>query len=101
MATPAPTTIQRPSHRGRWIVAAVVVIALALAAWIAAGPWLAIRGIEQAIAQRDTAALERHVDFPRLRVNLKAQLDDRMVRAAGQDVASNPLGAIALAMAGG
>ena len=75
--------------------------ALALVAWVAAGPWLAIRGIERAIAQRDTAALERHVDFPRLRVNLKAQLDDRMVRAAGQDIASNPLGAIALAMAGG
>ena len=101
MAAPAPGTIRQPPRRAPWIVAAVVLAALALVAWVAAGPWLAIRGIERAIAQRDTAALERHVDFPRLRVNLKAQLDDRMVRAAGQDIASNPLGAIALAMAGG
>ncbi|UWX04597.1 DUF2939 domain-containing protein [Pseudoxanthomonas sp. NC8] len=85
----------------RWIAGAVVLGALVLLAWVAAGPWLAIRGIEQAIERRDAAALERHVDFPRLRVNLKAQLEDRMVRAAGEDVAGNLFGAVALAMAGG
>ena len=85
----------------RRAIAALALVLLALLAWVAAGPWMTVRGIERAIAQRDAAALTRYVDFPRLRVNLKAQLDDRMVRAAGQDIASNPLGAIALAMAGG
>lgn len=85
----------------RLAIAALALVLLALLAWVAAGPWMTVRGIERAIAQRDAAALTRYVDFPRLRVNLKAQLDDRMVRAAGQDIASNPLGAIALAMAGG
>ena len=97
---PRPATPQRPFRPLRWIVGAVVLVALVLLAWVAAGPWLAVRGIERAIEARDTAALERHVDFPRLRVNLKAQLEDRMVRAAGEDVAGNLFGAMALAMAG-
>ncbi|GAB3505724.1 DUF2939 domain-containing protein [Pseudoxanthomonas daejeonensis] len=98
---PAPPPV--PGRRApplRGIVAALVLLLLALLAWVAAGPWLAVRGIERAIAQRDAAALERHVDFPRLRVNLKAQLDDRMVRTAGEDVAGNFFGALALAVAG-
>ncbi|WP_372014062.1 DUF2939 domain-containing protein [Pseudoxanthomonas sp. 10H] len=94
---PAAPDARRPL---RWIAGALVLALLALAAWVAAGPWLAVRGIERAIEQRDTSALERHVDFPRLRANLKAQLDDRMVRAAGEDVAGNLLGAMALAVAG-
>ena len=84
----------------RRILIAAVVASLLLLAWVAAGPWLAIRGIEQAIEKRDTAKLERHVDFPRLRANLKAQIDDRIVRAAGGSVAGNLLGAAALALTG-
>jgi hypothetical protein len=45
-----------------WIVP--LLAACALAAYVVAGPYLAIRGISQAIEQQDTAALERHVDFP-------------------------------------
>jgi hypothetical protein len=96
----AHPTGRRPARRLRWIVTLAVLAALALLAWVAAGPWLAVRGIERAIAERDTGALERHVDFPRLRVNLKAQLDDRLVRTAGEDVASNLFGAFALSLAG-
>ena len=84
----------------RRILIAAVVASLLLLAWVAAGPWLAIRGIEQAIEKRDTAKLERYVDFPRLRANLKAQIDDRIVRAAGGSVAGNLLGAAALALTG-
>jgi hypothetical protein len=91
----------KPARPLRRLVAVAIVVVLLVAAWLAAGPWLAIRGIERAIERRDTAALERHVDFPRLRINLKAQLEDRMVRAAGGDIAASPLGAIALSMAGG
>ncbi len=80
-------------------VALIVLMMLALAGYIAAGPYLAIRGISQAIEQQDAAKLERYVDFPRLRVNLKAQLDDSMVRHAGSGMQSNPLGAFALQLA--
>ncbi len=37
----------------------------------------------QAIEQRDTARLERYVDFPRVRSSLRAQLNDYLVRQAG------------------
>ncbi len=101
MTTPVPPA-SRPSARMlRRVVAAVVVAALLLAAWVAAGPWLAVRGIERALEQRDTAALQRHVDFPRLRANLKAQIDDRLVRAAGPDAAASLFGSLALATVGG
>ena len=94
----AATRRRRPPLR--CAIAALALVLLALLAWVAAGPWMTVRGIERAIAQRDAAALTRYVDFPRLRVNLKAQLDDRMVRAAGKYVAGNFFGAMALAMAG-
>ena len=66
----------------------------------AAGPWLAIRGISEAIEQRDAARLARHVDFPALRINLKAQLDDQLVRRAGSDMQSSLFGVMALGVAG-
>src|SRR5690606_10166259 len=91
-----------PSRKSRWrlpLVGAGLLLVL-LAAWIAAGPWLAVRGIADALERRDSTALARHVDFPRLQANLRAQVQDRMVRAAGADVASHPLGALALAAAG-
>src|SRR5690606_11813676 len=87
-----------PLHRAG---AAVIVALLLLTAWLAVGPWLTVRGIERALERRDTAALDRYVDFPMLRANLKAQLDDRLVRAAGPDAGASMLGAFALAALGG
>ncbi len=74
---------------------------IALAVYVAAGPYLAINGVRQALKDDDSAALARHVDFPTLRGNVKAQVDDYLVRQAGPDVQRNPFGAIALRMAGG
>lgn len=92
--------IARP-RRGRWVLVALAGLLLLGACWLAAGPWLAVRGISQALEQRDAAALATHVDFPRLQANLRAQVQDRLVRAAGADVATHPLGALALAAASG
>lgn len=83
---------------GFWL-SLVLLLLLGLVALWAAGPWLAMRGIEQALAERSPAALERHIDFPALRVNLKAQLGDRIVRAAGPELQSSRYGALALAAA--
>lgn len=84
---------------GVWL-SVVLALLLGLVALWAAGPWLAMRGIDQALAQRSPAQLEKHIDFPALRVNLKAQLNDRIVRAAGAEVQANRFGALALAAAG-
>ncbi|AUZ55325.1 hypothetical protein B1L07_09755 [Stenotrophomonas acidaminiphila] len=84
----------------KWLLATLALLLVLLAGYVAAGPWLAIHGISEAIAQRDAARLARHVDFPALRINLKAQLDDQLVRRAGSDMQSSLLGAMALGVAG-
>ncbi|MGA6151639.1 MULTISPECIES: DUF2939 domain-containing protein [Stenotrophomonas] len=76
-----------------WLVLAVVV--LLAGAWFS-GPYLAVRGLAQAIETRDTTRLDRYVDFPLLRANLRAQLNDYVVRRAGPELQSNRIGALLL-----
>lgn len=83
----------------KWI-ALLLAVVLALGAYVVAGPYLAINGIRQALAEQDTGKLERHVDFPALRVSLKAQVEDQLARRAGDQVGGNFFGALALSVAG-
>lgn len=92
-------------HRSRrrqvlsaWIAAVVLA---ALLAWTASGPWRAMAGIHRAVQAGDAAALARHVDFPALRASLKPQVQDRIVRAAGQDAQSGRFAAFGLTVATG
>lgn len=66
----------------RALVLAGVLLVLLLA-YVAAGPYLAINGLRKALAEQDVGALERHVDFPALRVNMKAQVEDYVARRGG------------------
>lgn len=70
----------------------LVVVLLAVTAWWFGGPYLTMQGLSKAIAQRDIAALEHYVDFPRVRSSLRAQLNDYLVRQAGPDIAASPWG---------
>lgn len=81
----------------KWI-ALLLAFVLLFAGYVAAGPYLAIHGIRSALAEQDTAKLERYVDFAAVRVNLRAQVEDYLARRAGPDVQSNLLGAFALAV---
>ena len=81
----------------KWI-ALIVVVLLALGAYVIAGPYLAINGIRTALAEQDTGKLERHVDFPALRVSIKAQMEDKLARRTG-GMQSNLAGAFALSIA--
>ncbi|TAA23671.1 DUF2939 domain-containing protein [Pseudoxanthomonas winnipegensis] len=85
----------------KWMLVVPLLGLLLLAGFVAAGPYIAIHGIRDALAEQDTGKLDRYVDFPTLRLNLRAQLQDRMVRAAGVDAQSSFLGALALSLAGG
>ena len=55
------------------LTALLVLLVLALAAWWFGGPYLTVNGLSKAIEQRDTARLERYVDFPRVRSACAAQ----------------------------
>lgn len=84
----------------RWLLVTAIVL-LALLAYVAMGPWLTVRGIQRAVDARDASALSRHVDFPRLRSSLKAQLSDRLIRRAGEETQSSLFGGLALRLAEG
>ncbi|GAA3917810.1 DUF2939 domain-containing protein [Luteimonas lutimaris] len=84
----------------KWLWLAVALV-LALLAWTAAGPYLTIRAIGDAVQARDERALAKQVDFPALRSSLKAQVADRIVREAGGRAQDNPLAAFGLTVATG
>ena len=99
----APVTGVFPaSRRGLKIVAAVLVaLLLGITAYAASGPYLAVRAIRSAVRDNDAAALAGYVDFPALRGSLKAQLQDRLARRAGEDMQASAIGALGLSIAGG
>ncbi len=84
----------------RWLTAALALLVL-LGAYVVAGPYMAINGIRNALVEQRAGKLERHVDFPALRVNLRAQLNDHMVRRIGMENQSGLFGGMALTLAGG
>ena len=88
------------SRTKKWLAGGLLLVALVgLAAYVIAGPYLAIHGIRTALAEQDTAKLQKHIDFPAVRVNLRAQVEDYLARKAGPDVSSNLFGAAALSIA--
>lgn len=84
----------------KWI-ALLVLAAVLLLGYLAAGPFIAYNAIREAVQAQDTAELAEHVDFPTLRGNLKLQVDDYVVRKAGADAQSSLLGAFAVRIASG
>jgi hypothetical protein len=85
----------------RLAVLLIVAVLLLLVGYVAAGPYLTVRAIKDALQEQDASALAEEVDFPALRTSLKAQLLDEMVREAGPDVQASAFGAFALTMATG
>ncbi|MEJ7745439.1 MAG: DUF2939 domain-containing protein [Luteimonas sp.] len=81
--------------------ALVLVVLFALAGYVAAGPYLTLRAIREAVKTGNHAALADQVDFPALRASFKAQLGDYLIREAGADMQASPFGALALTVAGG
>ncbi len=81
-----------------WLAVAVLV---ALLAYVAAGPYLTLNAIREAVKTEDAGALAREVDFPALRSSLKVQLADHLVREAGPGVQASALGAFGLTVATG
>jgi hypothetical protein len=94
-------TSQPSARRGLKIVAAgLLALVLGITAYVASGPYFAVRAIRAAVRDNDAAALAEQVDFPALRGSLKAQLQDRLVRSAGEDMQASAVGALGLSIAG-
>ena len=64
----------------KWALGVLVVLLLAVLAYVAAGPWLAINGIRNVVASGDYGELWRFVDFDRLREDVRPQIQERIAR---------------------
>jgi hypothetical protein len=84
----------------KWL-ALPVLAALLLLGWLIAGPYIAIDNIREAVRTQDSAALAEQIDFPALRANLKAQVEDRIARRASPELQSSPMGAWAVHLVAG
>ncbi|AHI73270.1 DUF2939 domain-containing protein [Burkholderia thailandensis] len=84
--------------RGRFLKPASIIAALIVAAGLVvyayASPYLALRQMKQAIDARDAQAISAYVDFPALRISLKQQLTDELMRRIDARTRDNPLAII-------
>lgn len=67
------------------LVFVLLVGLIVLLAFFWFSPYLTLRGIQQAIQSNNPTALERYVDFPRVRESLKADLNRTLMEQAKQD----------------
>lgn len=84
----------------KWIALFVLVAALLLG-YVAAGPFLTVHAIRTAVKDGNTGELSKHVDFAAIRLSLKAQVEDYIVRRAGPQVQSSLFGSLGLSVANG
>ena len=75
-------------------------LAGALLAYTAAGPFITLYQIRSALDARNAGKLSQYVDFPVLRENLKGQINALIVSKVPASVADNPFGVFGLALAG-
>lgn len=68
------------SKKLKWALALLIALLLALLAYVAAGPYLAVNGIRHLVASGQYGELWRFVDFDRLRESLRPQLQERIAR---------------------
>jgi hypothetical protein len=77
------------------IIGFIVLCALVIAGYAAAGPFLTIYQIKSAIERQDEEKLARLVDFPALRASLKGQLAALAAKEAAAGSKDSPLASLA------
>ena len=64
-----------------------------------ASPWLALRDLTQAFEDQDTRKIEKLVDFPELREDIKVTAKAVMMKSAAIELEGNPFAAMGIMMA--
>lgn len=85
--------------RSRWMVLTVSGLVLLLIGYVALGPFIALHEIKIGLQEQDSEKLEAYIDFPKLRENLKKQLNAAVIRNAAADLKDNPFAAIGMTIA--
>lgn len=92
------------SSMARTAAAVLGVAVVGAGAYLFATPYISLNQFREAIEARDLPAIERHVDFPKLRSSLKEQLKSRLSeeitrQAGGNQLLNFGMGAIGYAIA--
>ncbi len=69
----------------RWLLRVAVVLIVLVMGYVAL-PWYSAHQLIAAAQQEDMAKLERYVDFPLLRQNIKVRLRDELRQSIGEDL---------------
>ncbi len=77
----------------------LVLLSLATAGYVAAGPHITILEIKTGIAERDSGKLSENIEFPRLRQNMKAQFNAEIAGQIPIEMQDNPFAAFGTALA--
>ena len=64
-----------------------------------ASPWLALRDLTQAFEDQDTRKIEKLIDFPELREDIKDTAKAAMMKSAAIELEGNPFAAMGIMMA--
>ena len=78
--------------RTKWLVMAVLALALGVAVFLVS-PWWSIAGLVQSVRAGDKYRTELYVDFPRVRVSLREQLIAQAGESMAKDMQDNPFAA--------
>jgi hypothetical protein len=90
-ASNLPRSTGTPHFNMKKILAIVILLLAALAAYAIAGPYIALHQIKIGVAQRDAAKLSTHIDFPTLRANLKQQFAAKIMKKAPSQFQDSPV----------
>lgn len=85
----------------RKLVYAVWFVMAAILVYGAAGPWLVLHSLRNAVEHRDAAGLNSLVDYPALRENLKDHFRQGLSRTLAEEGDSSAAGAMSLYLADG
>jgi len=81
------------------IIGFVVLFAIAIAGYAAAGPFITLHQIKSGVEKQDSEKLSEHIDFATLRTNLKEQLNALVMKQATSELKDNPFAALAMGFA--
>lgn len=87
------------SKKAKWSLWIASCLLLALAGYVAAGPYLAINGLRRVVASGQYDELWRFVDYDRLRESLRPQLQARIAAGVIQRAGPSGVGTAAGALA--
>lgn len=80
------------SNKRKWLLAGMAALLLAILGYVIAGPYLAINGIRNLVANGQYDQLWRFIDFDQLRASLRPQLQEKIARGVIDHVGKSETG---------